>query len=145
LLPYTPPCILSYYHHLSFVAVLSVHRQYLSCGTMSNSDLLERNFNDISLVDTSSPRQKTASASSTSNTPTKKSGSIKRQSSTARTSKYLAPTTITVKIADLGNACWVDHHFTNDIQTRQYRCPEVILGARWGPSADIWSMACMVS
>lgn len=23
---------------------------------------------------------------------------------------------ITVKIADLGNACWVDHHFTNDIQ-----------------------------
>ncbi|OZJ05250.1 hypothetical protein BZG36_02303 [Bifiguratus adelaidae] len=49
-----------------------------------------------------------------------------------------------VKIADLGNACWVDHHFTNDIQTRQYRSPEVILGAQWGPSADIWSMATMV-
>lgn len=26
---------------------------------------------------------------------------------------------ISVKIADLGNACWVGHHFTNDIQTRQ--------------------------
>lgn len=52
---------------------------------------------------------------------------------------------ITVKIADLGNACWVDHHFTNDIQTRQYRCPEIILGTRWGPSADIWSAACLVS
>jgi len=51
---------------------------------------------------------------------------------------------ITVKIADLGNACWVDHHFTNDIQTRQYRCPEIILGTRWGPSADIWSAACLV-
>ncbi|SAM84511.1 related to dis1-suppressing protein kinase dsk1 [Ustilago bromivora] len=50
---------------------------------------------------------------------------------------------ITVKIADLGNACWVDHHFTNDIQTRQYRCPEVILGAKWGPSADMWSVSCM--
>ncbi|MCO5612176.1 hypothetical protein L7F22_066438 [Adiantum nelumboides] len=50
---------------------------------------------------------------------------------------------ITVKIADLGNACWVDHHFTNDIQTRQYRCPEVILGAKWGPSADNWSASCM--
>ncbi|KAL9939194.1 hypothetical protein V8E36_002007 [Tilletia maclaganii] len=50
---------------------------------------------------------------------------------------------ITVKIADLGNACWVDHHFTNDIQTRQYRCPEVILGANWGTSADMWSAACM--
>jgi len=50
---------------------------------------------------------------------------------------------ITVKIADLGNATWIEHHFTDDIQTRQYRCPEVILGAKWGPSADIWSVACM--
>ncbi|KAK9477864.1 kinase-like domain-containing protein [Lipomyces japonicus] len=50
---------------------------------------------------------------------------------------------ISVKIADLGNACWVNHHFTNDIQTRQYRSPEVILGARWGASTDIWSVACM--
>lgn len=52
---------------------------------------------------------------------------------------------ISVKIADLGNACWVNQHFTNDIQTRQYRSPEVILGAKWGASTDIWSMACMVS
>ncbi|KAG6894402.1 hypothetical protein C0992_006250, partial [Termitomyces sp. T32_za158] len=51
---------------------------------------------------------------------------------------------ITVKIADLGNATWVEHHFTDDIQTRQYRCPEVILGAKWGPSADIWSVACVM-
>ncbi|KAF5319119.1 hypothetical protein D9611_014079 [Ephemerocybe angulata] len=50
---------------------------------------------------------------------------------------------ITVKIADLGNATWVEHHFTDDIQTRQYRCPEVILGAKWGTSADIWSVACV--
>lgn len=51
---------------------------------------------------------------------------------------------ITVKIADLGNACWTHHHFTNDIQTRQYRAPEVILGSKWGASADCWSMACVV-
>jgi len=51
---------------------------------------------------------------------------------------------ITVKIADLGNATWVEHHFTDDIQTRQYRCPEVILGAKWGTSADIWSVACII-
>ncbi|KAK6357882.1 serine/threonine protein kinase, CMGC group [Orbilia blumenaviensis] len=51
---------------------------------------------------------------------------------------------IKVKIADLGNACWTNHHFTNDIQTRQYRSPEVILGAKWGASTDTWSMACMV-
>lgn len=48
-----------------------------------------------------------------------------------------------VKIADLGNACWVDKHFTEDIQTRQYRSLEVLLGAEYGTSADIWSTACM--
>lgn len=37
------------------------------------------------------------------------------------------------------------HTFTDEIQTRQYRCPEVILGAKYGTSADIWSLACMVS
>ncbi|KAJ7811287.1 kinase-like domain-containing protein [Mycena olivaceomarginata] len=53
--------------------------------------------------------------------------------------------TITVRIADLGNATWTDHHFTNDIQTRQYRCPEVIIGSTtWGTSADIWSVACIL-
>ncbi|KAI0648588.1 kinase-like domain-containing protein [Trametes meyenii] len=57
---------------------------------------------------------------------------------------YDGPEKITVKIADLGNATWVEHHFTDDIQTRQYRCPEVILGAKWGPSADIWSVACII-
>ncbi|KAF2473518.1 serine protein kinase-like protein Sky1 [Lindgomyces ingoldianus] len=56
----------------------------------------------------------------------------------------LAVETISVKIADLGNACWVGHHFTNDIQTRQYRSPEVILGSKWGASTDVWSMAAMV-
>jgi serine/threonine-protein kinase SRPK3 len=51
---------------------------------------------------------------------------------------------IKVKIIDVGNACWVSEHFTNDLQTRQYRSPEVILGAPWGASADVWSMSCMV-
>jgi serine/threonine protein kinase len=48
-----------------------------------------------------------------------------------------------VKIADLGNACWTYHHFTEDIQTRQYRSLEVILGAGYTTSADMWSLACM--
>ncbi|XP_059469781.1 SRSF protein kinase 3-like isoform X2 [Neocloeon triangulifer] len=50
---------------------------------------------------------------------------------------------VQVKIADLGNACWVDHHFTEDIQTRQYRSLEVLLGAGYSTPADIWSTACM--
>ncbi|XP_061178750.1 SRSF protein kinase 3-like isoform X3 [Saccostrea echinata] len=50
---------------------------------------------------------------------------------------------IPVKIADLGNACWTFLHFTDDIQTRQYRALEVLIGAGYGPPADIWSTACM--
>lgn len=50
---------------------------------------------------------------------------------------------ITVKIADLGNASWVTNHFTDDIQTRQYRSPEAIIGAAWGRRVDIWSAGCM--
>ncbi|KAJ7376067.1 SRSF protein kinase 3 [Desmophyllum pertusum] len=50
---------------------------------------------------------------------------------------------IRVKIADLGNACWVHHHFTEEIQTRQYRSLEVLIGASYGPPADMWSTACM--
>lgn len=55
----------------------------------------------------------------------------------------LEPCDFDVKIADLGNACWVHHRFTEDIQTRQYRSLEVILGAGYDTSADIWSTACM--
>ena len=49
-----------------------------------------------------------------------------------------------VKIVDLGNACWTYKQFTSDIQTRQYRSPEVILGAKYGASCDIWSLACVI-
>ncbi|KAF5383895.1 hypothetical protein D9757_007384 [Collybiopsis confluens] len=51
---------------------------------------------------------------------------------------------ITVKIADLGNATWAERHFTDKIQTRQYRAPEIILGAEWGTSVDMWSLACVL-
>ncbi|KAI0963115.1 hypothetical protein AcW1_000287 [Taiwanofungus camphoratus] len=56
-----------------------------------------------------------------------------------------APPPISIKIADLGNATPTHRHYTEDIQTRQYRSPEVILGRTdWGPSADIWSVACVI-
>ncbi|XP_028303316.1 SRSF protein kinase 2-like isoform X2 [Gouania willdenowi] len=50
---------------------------------------------------------------------------------------------IIIKIADLGNACWVDKHFSEDIQTCQYRSIEVLIGADYDTPADIWSTACM--
>ncbi|KAJ7139760.1 kinase-like domain-containing protein [Mycena epipterygia] len=52
---------------------------------------------------------------------------------------------ISIKIADLGNATPSKKHFTEDIQTRQYRSPEAIIGRKdWGARADIWSVACLV-
>ncbi|CAX44834.1 serine/threonine protein kinase (SRPK), putative [Candida dubliniensis CD36] len=51
---------------------------------------------------------------------------------------------ISVKIADLGNACWTNHHFTDEIQTRQYRSPEILIGYYWGASSDLWSFACLI-
>lgn len=49
-----------------------------------------------------------------------------------------------VKIVDYGNACWEHKHFTDDIQTRQYRAPEVLLGSGYSSKADIWSLACLI-
>ncbi|KAJ2927180.1 hypothetical protein H1R20_g9931, partial [Candolleomyces eurysporus] len=52
---------------------------------------------------------------------------------------------ISVKIADLGNATPSKKHYTEDIQTRQYRAPEAIVGRRdWDTRADVWSVACVV-
>jgi serine/threonine protein kinase len=34
-----------------------------------------------------------------------------------------------IKIVDFGNACWTHKKFTDSIQTREYRAPEVIIGA----------------
>lgn len=47
-------------------------------------------------------------------------------------------------LADFGNSCWIDKQFSPDVQTRQYRCPEVILGEPYSTPIDIWSLACMV-
>ncbi|RKF51426.1 Protein kinase dsk1 [Golovinomyces cichoracearum] len=82
------------------------------------ADILSRQVGDISLDKVSDGRKKSESCA--------------------------AFEVISVKIADLGNACWTNHHFTDDIQTRQYRSPEVILGAKWGASTDVWSMAAMI-
>ncbi|CAH0561871.1 unnamed protein product [Brassicogethes aeneus] len=50
---------------------------------------------------------------------------------------------IEVKIADMGNACWENNHFSPEIQTRQYRALEVIMQSGYGYPADIWSVGCL--
>lgn len=57
--------------------------------------------------------------------------------------KLLASAELKCKLVDFGNACWTYKQFTSDIQTRQYRCPEVILGSKYSTSADLWSFACI--
>ncbi|XP_035378518.1 SRSF protein kinase 3 isoform X1 [Electrophorus electricus] len=66
-----------------------------------------------------------------------------RQPSTCKTDIKGRQGNISVKIADLGSSCWVYKHFCEEIQTRQYRSLEVLLGSDYGPPADIWSVACM--
>ncbi|XP_021751705.1 SRSF protein kinase 3-like [Chenopodium quinoa] len=46
------------------------------------------------------------------------------------------------KVVDFGNACWADRQFMEEIQTRQYRAPEVIIQSGYTASADMWSFAC---
>ena len=49
-----------------------------------------------------------------------------------------------IKLCDMGNACYIDKHYSDVIQTREYRSPEVILEGEYDESADLWSLACMV-
>ncbi|GKV49976.1 hypothetical protein SLEP1_g56695 [Rubroshorea leprosula] len=57
--------------------------------------------------------------------------------------KLLKSVDLKCKLVDFGNACWTYKQFTSDIQTRQYRCPEVVLGSKYSTSADLWSLACI--
>ncbi|EOA20351.1 hypothetical protein CARUB_v10000659mg [Capsella rubella] len=66
-----------------------------------------------------------------------------RRGSRSTRQKLLADVDRKCKLVDFGNACWTYKQFTSDIQTRQYRCPEVVLGSKYSTSADMWSFACI--
>lgn len=66
-----------------------------------------------------------------------------RRGSCSTRKKLLAGADLKCKLVDFGSACWTYKQFTSDIQTRQYRCPEVILGSKYSTSADMWSFACI--
>ncbi|KAK1584194.1 hypothetical protein Q3G72_030679 [Acer saccharum] len=67
----------------------------------------------------------------------------RRRPSRSTRNKLLESVHLKCKLVDFGNACWTYKQFTNDIQTRQYRCPEVLLGAKYSTSADLGSFACI--
>ncbi|OEL37266.1 Serine/threonine-protein kinase SRPK [Dichanthelium oligosanthes] len=55
----------------------------------------------------------------------------------SRSERSLDGIDLTCKIVDFGNACWADKQFTDFIQTRQYRAPEIILGSGYSFSVDM--------
>ncbi|KAJ4841782.1 hypothetical protein Tsubulata_010527 [Turnera subulata] len=66
-----------------------------------------------------------------------------RRGSRSTRQKLLEALDVKCKLVDFGNACWTYKQFTSDIQTRQYRCPEVLLGSKYSTPADMWSFACI--
>ncbi|CAL4927339.1 unnamed protein product [Urochloa decumbens] len=85
----------------------------------------------------------TANEGSPSQDGAKKRTKGDRQGSKGAKKKMAMEADLKCKLVDFGNACWTYKQFTSDIQTRQYRCPEVILGSKYSTSADLWSFACI--
>ena len=99
-------------------------------------------------VPSTTPTAPDTTDSTTAETPSddavKETEAEKKDANTTKSGLSLDPVEYAVKIVDFGNACWTHKHFTDDIQTRQYRSPEAILGAKYSTPVDMWSMACIV-
>ncbi|XP_007888657.1 dual specificity tyrosine-phosphorylation-regulated kinase 2-like [Callorhinchus milii] len=50
-----------------------------------------------------------------------------------------------VKVIDFGSSCYEHQRIYTYIQSRFYRAPEVILGARYGMPIDMWSLGCILA
>jgi len=49
-----------------------------------------------------------------------------------------------VALCDWGSASWINNHLTEVIQPILLRAPEVMIGAPWGPKADIWNLGAVI-
>ncbi|KAK3910616.1 Dual specificity tyrosine-phosphorylation-regulated kinase 2 [Frankliniella fusca] len=50
-----------------------------------------------------------------------------------------------IKVIDFGSSCYEPQRMYTYIQSRFYRAPEVILGARYGMPIDMWSLGCILA
>lgn len=50
-----------------------------------------------------------------------------------------------VKVGDFGSSCYEQQQKYHYIQSRYYRAPEVMLGMRYGPAIDVWSLGCVLA
>ena len=69
-------------------------------------------------------------------------GSSASGEASSNTERSLDVIDMRCKVVDFGNACWADKKFAEEIQTRQYRAPEVILKSGYSFSVDMWSFGC---
>ena len=50
-----------------------------------------------------------------------------------------------IKVIDFGSSCFEHKRIYTYIQSRFYRAPEVILGAKYGMPIDMWSLGCILA
>eukprot|EP00096_Caligus_rogercresseyi_P006368 TRINITY_DN2274_c0_g1_i1.p1 TRINITY_DN2274_c0_g1~~TRINITY_DN2274_c0_g1_i1.p1 ORF type:complete len:706 (-),score=255.06 TRINITY_DN2274_c0_g1_i1:2312-4429(-) len=50
-----------------------------------------------------------------------------------------------IKVIDFGSSCYEHQRVYTYIQSRFYRAPEVILGAKYGMPIDMWSLGCILA
>ncbi|KAK8944240.1 Serine/threonine-protein kinase AFC3 [Platanthera zijinensis] len=103
----------------------------------------EGNSNGISVVNRIEKRFKERAKSARARISERRASMVGLGQGVVQKERSLEGIDLKCKIVDFGNACWVDKQFADEIQTRQYRAPEVILGAGYSFPADIWSFACI--
>ncbi|XP_052848470.1 SRSF protein kinase 1 isoform X2 [Drosophila gunungcola] len=151
----TPPstCTPSFTHTAPTATAPKAPTTSTTCtATAASTELLN---GDHTTTSTSTTSATTTTTTTTTTTPAIAKLNVnanaipsQNQSQSSQTNTYtiqslISNSNVRVKIADLGNACYDYHHFTEDIQTRQYRSIEVLLGAPYNYTADIWSTACL--
>jgi serine/threonine-protein kinase SRPK3 len=52
--------------------------------------------------------------------------------------------TLNIVLCDWGVSSWSDKHLSELIQPVLLRAPEIIIGASWGPPADIWNLGAVL-
>ena len=50
-----------------------------------------------------------------------------------------------VKLIDFGSSCFVSDPPATYVQSRSYRAPEVVLGATYSSTIDVWSLGCVLA
>lgn len=49
------------------------------------------------------------------------------------------------QVIDFGSSCYEHQRVYTYIQSRFYRAPEVMMGARYGMPIDMWSLGCILA